>query len=213
MSKTIKNLLLFFLITCAINPLLAQKKAEKKVRQSFELYKTAILNDRGTEAVEYLDSRTIQYYADILVKIRTSDSLSLNGLSLMDKLMVFSIRHRSPKEKILAMDGRGLLIYAIEEGMVGKNSVINNSIGEVEVDGNFAKGQFVSEGQVTPFYFHFYKEDKTWKIDLTSVMSIGGKAFKQMQMDSGLDENEYIFYLLEIITGQKPSKEVWLKIE
>lgn len=83
--------------------------------------------------------------------------MKLNSLGLLDKLMVFTIRHRASKEDILSFDGKRLLIYAIREGMVGKNSVVNNSIGEVEIDGDFAKGQFMTSGQKTPYYFHFYK--------------------------------------------------------
>ena len=209
----IKNLTLLLLFALTLNSCTAQKKEEKQVRKSFENYKSAILNDKGEEAVKFVDSRTIKYYSDILVKIKGADSVEVNSLGLMDKIMVFSIRHRATPAEILSLDGKGLLVFAIKKGMVGKNSVANNTIGDIEVDGTFAKGQFIFNGEKAPFYFHFYKEDEIWKIDLTSVFYIGTAAFRKMQEDSGLDENEFLFSLLERLTGRKPGSEIWKKIE
>lgn len=213
MKNMIKNFYFLLIFAFLLNSCSASKKEEELVRKSFENYKTAILNNKGEEAVQYLDSRTTKYFSDILTKTKNADSTEVDNLDLMDKLMVFSIRHRATKSEILSFDGKSLLIYAINEGMVGKNSVANNTVGEVAIDGNFAKGQFIANGQKTPFYFHFYKEDDKWKLDLTSIFSIGTDTFKKMQKESGLNENEYLFSLLEMITGRKPGNEIWDQIE
>jgi hypothetical protein len=213
MKNMIKNFSLLLIFAFVMNSCSAQKKEEKLIRNSFENYKSAILNDKGEEAVQYVDSRTITYYSEILKKTKNADSIEVNNLGLMDKLMVFSIRHRATKSEILSFDSKGLLVYAIKEGMVGKNSVANNTIGDVKIDGTFAKGQFIANGQKAPFYFHFYKEEDKWKIDLTSIFTIGTAAFKKMQEESGLNENEYLLSLLEMLTGRKPDNEIWKNIE
>ena len=189
-----------------------QKSEEKLVRKSFDNYKTSILNDKGDEAVKYVDSRTIKYYDDILELVKTADSAKIETLSILDKLMVFSVRHRTSKDDILSFDGKSLLVYAIKSGMVGKNSVVNAAIGDVTIDNEFAKGQFMANGQKAPFYLHFYKEDGQWKSDLTSLFPISTMAFKKMADDSGEDQNEYLFSLLEMITGKKPGAEIWKPI-
>ena len=134
--------LLFLLLLLPGMALSAQKSEEKQVCKSFDAYKKAILNDRGEEAVKYVDSRTVKYYDDMARLVKNADSASVAGLSLMDRLMVFSIRHRATQEEIPGFDGRKLLVYAIQNGMVGKNSVAGNEIGEVTIQGDFAKGQF-----------------------------------------------------------------------
>ncbi|HOX83192.1 MAG TPA: hypothetical protein PLJ60_19740 [Chryseolinea sp.] len=187
----------------------AQKSEEKLVRKSFDSYKSAILNDKGEEAVKYVDSRTIKYYSDILELVKTADSTEVETLSILDKLMVFSIRHRTPREDVLSFDGEALLVYAIKNGMVGKNSVANNSIGDVTIDNSFAKGQFIANGNKAPLYFHFYKESEQWKIDLTSLFPISTTAFKKMADESGKNENEFLFSVLEIITNKKPGSQIW----
>lgn len=211
--KPIKTLTLLIMLALLANPAAAQKKQEKKVRKCFEAYKTAILEDRGIDAVNYVDSRTIAYYADMLEKTKNADSAEVNAMNILDKLMVFSMRHRATKDQILSFDGKSTLVYAINEGMVGKESVATASIGEVVVNGNFASGIFVNNGQATPFAYHFYKENKAWKIDLTSIFDIGAMAFQNVQSESGLEENEFLFMVLEMITGTKPGPEIWETIE
>jgi len=211
MTTSIKSIGITFLITLG-NIAYGQKSEEKLVKKSFDNYKSAILNDKGEEAVKFVDSRTIKYYSDILELVKTADSAKVETISILDKLMVFSIRHRTAKEDVLNFDGESLLVYAINSGMVGKNSVANNSIGEVKIEGNYAKGQYISNGQKAPFYFDFYKEDKQWKIDLTSLFPISTKAFKKMADDSGQNQNDYLFSLLEMITGNKPDIEIWKPI-
>jgi len=211
MTTSIKSIGITLLITLG-NIAYGQKSEEKLVKKSFDNYKSAILNDKGEEAVKFVDSRTIKYYSDILELVKTADSAKVETISILDKLMVFSIRHRTAKEDVLNFDGESLLVYAINSGMVGKNSVANNSIGEVKIEGNYAKGQFISNGQKAPFYFDFYKEDKQWKIDLTSLFPISTKAFKKMADDSGQNQNDYLFSLLEMITGNKPDIEIWKPI-
>jgi hypothetical protein len=191
----------------------AQKSEEKLVKTSFDNYKSAILNDKGEEAVKYVDSRTVKYYGDILDLVKTADSTQIESLSILDKLMVFSVRHRASKEDILRFDATSLIVYAIKSGMVGKNSVSNNAVGEVSIDNNFAKAQFLSRGKLTPYFFHFYKEEGLWKIDLTSLFPISTKAFQKMADDSGQEENEYLFYLLETLTGRQPGKEIWNPVQ
>lgn len=187
----------------------AQDDEEKVVRDAFDGYKSNILNDKGKEAAKYVDSRTIAYYNDIAQKCRTADSASVRALNIMDKLMVFSIRHRAEASDIKSFDGTGLLVYAINSGMVGKSSVVNNSIGEVTIEKDFAKGQLVVSGTETPIYFHFYQEGGDWKVDLTSIFEMSTMAFDQMVKGSGQDENEFLFSVLEQLTGRAPDNGIW----
>lgn len=112
---------------------------ENLVKEAFNNYKSSILNDKGEDVVNYVDTNTIKYYEKILELAKNADHKEIASLSLLDKLMVILIRHRISKEDIFSFDGRGLLIYAIENGMVGKDSVVNNSIGGISVNQNFAK--------------------------------------------------------------------------
>lgn len=199
-------LLLFLLPTLTT----AQQTEELKVKKTFDAYKSAILNDKGEEAVEQVDTKTITYYGNILEKVKTADSLQIDKLSLMDKLIVLVIRHRIPKEEIMTTNGKQLLVTAIKMGMVGKSSVINNEVGVVKVNGNFASGELLVRGQKTPLAFEFHKESGAWKLDLTALFPAGEAAFHQMVKQSGEPENEYLLSLIELTTSKEPEAEVWV---
>ncbi len=206
--------ILAMLLSCFSAALVyGQKSEEKRVRAAFENYKTAILNDKGEEAAKHVDSRTLQYYADMLKLVKTADSLKVASLSMLDRLMVFSIRHRTPRAQILSYDGRQLFIYAVQEGMVGKESVQRNAVGKVSIEGNFAKGQFIANGNETPFFFHFYKENKKWKLDLTSLFPLSEAAFQQMAKENETPENEFIFLILSMVSNKTPQNTLWQPIK
>jgi len=185
-----------------------QESEEKLVRKSFENYKFAILNDKGDEAVKYVDSRTIKYYSDILDLVKTADSSKVESLSILDKLMVLVVRHRTSREEIFKFDGKSLFVYAIKNRMVGI-SVASNTIGDVTIDQNFAKGELITKGEKTPYFFHFYKEEKIWKIDLTSLFPVAIMAFNKIADESGQAQNDFLLSLLEMTTGIKPGPEIW----
>ena len=208
-----RSALVFTFLFTLIVSLSGQTGEEDLVRTAFDSYKTSILNDKGEKAVDFVDSRTIRYYGDMLDLAINADSMKIEKLSVLDKIMVFSIRHRTTKEDILSFDGKKLLVYSIKSGMVGKNSVMNNSIGEVAIDGDFATGQLVVNKQTSPISFHFYKEGGQWKLDLTSLLPASAPALKQMVEDSGQNEDEFIFTILEMITGRKPGPEIWQPVK
>ncbi|MCK5853543.1 hypothetical protein KAH27_10990 [bacterium] len=186
-----------------------QVNQEDLVRKTYNGYKTAILNDRGNEAVKFLDKRTIKYYADILETVKTADSAAVRSLNIIDRLMVLIIRHKAPHDEILKFDGKSLLVYAIKEGMIAKNSVAENTISDIVIVNKFAKADFISKGQKSELYFHFYKEDGLWKLNLTSNFPIIAVAFNKIIEDSGREENEFLLMLVEVTSGKKPGNEIW----
>jgi hypothetical protein len=207
-----KKLLLTLFIGLFFIQVNAQEKAKKAVRNCFTNYKEAILNDKGQEAVEHLSVKTINYYNNILDLSLHADSNKMEELRLMDKFMVLALRHRTPIDKLRSFDGRKTLIFAIEKGMIGKNSVARNEIGEVSIDKNKAEAQAIINNQPTPIQFVFYKENDDWKLDLTSIFSISSKGFEQLIKSQDKSENEYLLYLLELTTSIKVSNDIWKPI-
>jgi hypothetical protein len=97
--------------------------------------------------------------------------------------------------------------------MVGKDAVIGVEIGEVLIDKNFARAQPIANNQKAPFYFHFYKEDGNWKMDLSALMSTASGALKQMVEKSGRSENEFILEILKYLEPEGPKNNVWKSIK
>ena len=209
MMKRIITLLVLILLT--VN---TYSQSEKEyILTSFEAYKNAILTDQGEVASSFVDSRTMNYYSTILKKIKIADSLEVDSMGIIDKLTLLTMRRTVPSSELLDFDGKDLFIYAIDNGMVGKNNIVNAKLGNVTRNGDFAKAEFIVNGQKTPFFFHFYKEDNQWKIDITHLFSLGTVSLKKMIEDSGKTENDFILIILEALTGKKTSSSIWEPIK
>lgn len=186
-----------------------QNTEEALVKACFEGYKQAILTDKGTEAAGMVDSRTMQYYSHLLEMIKTADSAEMRAASLVDRFSVFCVRLKMTREDILQLDGRKLLIYAINSGMVGKNGVVNSTVGTVTVSEDFAKGVCVVDGTPSPLYFHFYKEDHTWKFNITALLPLANDALRNIMDEQGVSEDDLLSRLLQLLTGKKPDGHEW----
>lgn len=209
--KTLLGTVFFFLFIQFFT--FCQQQDDSLVVKAFTQYKQAILNDQGEKAVDYVDTKTIQYYSKVLDWVKNADSASVEKFNILDKLMVLSVRHRTSREDIHKFDGKELLVYAIKSGMVGKSSVMTISIGEVKINGNSAKGQIVSNGQKSPYNFEFNLENNQWKVDLTSIFDISAPAFKRLIQIGGDSENDYLMSVLEMVSNKKPDSSIWKPIK
>ncbi len=207
--------IIFYFVLAFFTPTvsLAQVSEKDQVKKTFDHYKSAILNDEAEAALKTIDLKTRNYYTDILKTVKTADSTQIASRSLVDKITVLGIRARANKEEILKMQGTDAFLFAIRNGMVGKNSVSNNSVGEITIDKNFAKGELVVQGNKTPVFFHFYKEEDGWKLNLTELFALSNMALKNMLKDSELPEDQAILQLVGVAAGKELTTEIFKPLE
>lgn len=179
------------------------------VRAAFAGYKQAILDQDGVTALGWVDAKTLAYYGRMRELALHAERDAVARLSTMDKLMVFTVRHRIVREAVEAMDGAGLFVHAVEQGWIGKRSVVGNEIGEVAIAGTTATGTHVTGGRTSGLKWVFTKEGGRWKIDLTSNMALGDQALKAAIGMSGMGEDEFLFSMLESVSGRKVESGVW----
>jgi hypothetical protein len=205
--KSNLTILFFFILT---NLLVAQENEVGLIRKNFDSYKTFLCNGNGGEAANLVDSHTIKYYGDIIELVKNADSLKVESLSILDKIMVLIVRQRVSKENILNFDGKALLIHAINNGMIDKNGAGSLTIGDVTVNNNSAKGQLIFNGTGTPYFLNFYKENGQWKYDLTSSFPIFIPALQKLVTEFG--ERGSIDLMLSAVKGNKQCQNVWIPI-
>ena len=208
-----KKYLFTLLFASSIAISFAQESEEQTIIAAFDAYKQAVLDGDGVETVAWVAHNTIAYYGDMLELALEADSLQVDSLPLLDKMMVLTVRHRTPKEDLLSFDGEKMIIYAVKAGMLSKNSVATHSIGNVTVEGEQAKGELFIAEQPSTIFMDFYKESDRWKVDLTSLFDISTMVFKKMVEDSGQPENEVILSALGMVSDTRPGPEIWQPIK
>jgi len=179
------------------------------VRDCFAAYRAAILNQRGSEAVEKVNQATIDYYERVRGLALSAPEQEARSLPLYDRMMVLLMRHRVPPDLLRGMNGRELLAYGVNRGWIGKEDVMESDIGTVRVSGNQATAQFIKAGKPTPLKYSFTKEGGQWRIDLTALGPVVNQSLKMLVEQQGVSEDEFLLDILEAVSGTKPSPQIW----
>ena len=204
---TIKSNLMILMTILLLNSCGNNEKA--LVEKCFSSYKTSILNEKGSEAVNFVTQGTIDQYSEFIDWCKHYDKAQIEGLSLMNRFMVILIKHRAPKEKILSSDGKELFIYAVNQGWVGKDGVMKADIADVSITADRATAGLLVNGVKAPFSYHFIKEGGEWRLNLVKVMQDSNVLIKKMLKLQNMSENEFIFTSAESVSGKKVQDSVW----
>ncbi|HPF39852.1 MAG TPA: hypothetical protein P5081_21410 [Phycisphaerae bacterium] len=179
------------------------------VRECFAAYRKAVLDADGKASADLVTTSTLDVYQKYMDHAMTSDRKTVEALPLTDRLVVLSIRHRIPTEDARKMNGRRLFEYGVENGWIGKSSVIGTKVRTVEVADGHASAAMMVNGREAPFRFRFELEDGQWRFDLTSIMTFADTAFKAAAQQSGQEENEFLNTMLEGVSRKPVADSVW----
>lgn len=212
MKRTIKTLVIVALIFTSHPVLRAQgaQAEEELVRRAFLAYKGAILQKQGQSAVSLVNRDTLGYYARMKALALEGEEKEVRRLTPISKIIVLSLRHRVPTSDLRLMTPEEVFTYAVNQGWIGKNSVLDSDIGRLQVFGNDASADYVKGGKPTPLKYRFTKEDGKWKIDLTALMPMADQAMSMLIKQGGLDEDAFLVSLIESVSGKKVSPSIWL---
>ena len=156
-----------------------------------------------------VDSSTIKFYSTLLDKAEHLDSLQLEKESITTKFEVFKIRLMIMPMKAYGINGRRLLTMLISHGISGNGNIKIYTVGHITIMNDSAEAEKLSNNKRTPFIYLFSKENDFWKIRMTSSNATTDIAFKQLAIDKGFTDNDYIYKLLEEIFRKKPSNDIW----
>jgi hypothetical protein len=203
-----KKILLLFLTVFFIKCSYGQNEKDL-VRQTYENYKSSILENRGADASELVSVRTLEYYDNMILHAISSDSITIANLPFYDAFSVLVMRHYLLKEELLKMDSKTFFIYIIENDFFEKEKIIDTKVGDVKINRNFALGKMILKDQELPLFLNFYKENDLWKFDLVSQIKTSTSYFTDYFKSSELTVNEFINEALFRLNGKEPSPSIW----
>jgi len=179
------------------------------IRECFDQYKQAILNQKGEEAVHRVDSSTLRYYALMKDAALNAKEQEVRNMTIVDKLNVLGFRHRIGIGQLQRLSEQELFVFLVDQGWIGREGVADGGLGQISISGNTAEGEFLSRGQKTPLKFSFVKEDGMWRLDLTAQLPMVSQGMKAAISKLGVTEDEFIANMLEIISGKPVTKDIW----
>jgi hypothetical protein len=179
------------------------------VRQVFEGYKQAVLSENGEAAASFLSQETIDYYGDMQQLAVCASPQEVRRQSMGNRMQVLLLRWRVPPELLPQMSERELVAYAVNQGWIGKSSVVTMNISDVTVSDSVGVAQVIQNDQPSRIKFRFIKQSGAWKFDLMPLLQVFNVTFKELATQSGIEENNFIFRMLESLSGKQPTEQIW----
>jgi hypothetical protein len=215
LSDGLADRMLRSLMTAAVVLVAPCAIAEEKddVVAAFKGYKEAILAQKGEEAAGWVTKGTIDEYQRYVDWALEADRKTVEGLSMINRVQVLTMRHRVPAEQLRKATGKSIFIHAVKEDWIGKDGVIRTELGdEITVAGEKATVPVLIGGEPAPLKFQFRKEEGKWRFDLVELMAATGPAFEAAAKQAGMEENELILKVLEKVSGKKPEDSIWTPV-
>lgn len=185
----------------------------ESVGRCFQDYRSAILDRRGEAAAGLVTTQTIGEYERYVGWALSADRATLESLSLINRFQVFLLRQRIPVETLKRLDGRSAFVYAVDRDWIGKDSVVRTTLGTVTVAGNRASAEVLVGGQRAPHRFQFSKENGSWRFDLVQLLPSTDQALKTVARQRGMSEDEFIFSLIESVSGRRVEPTIWVPVQ
>lgn len=175
----------------------------------FQGYKKAVLAEDGKSAYNYLDTNTKNYYAEMLSEARNCKAWDLDDKSVLDQLMIVTLRQRLTKENLNTFDSKQLIIWAVNNGMIGKKSVAEIEIKNIIQDGTQAYARLYIKGLHHPLMMQYFnKEDQQWKIDLTSIFYFTERRLLKLSSKYKY-RRQFIYDIVGTRTAEPVNPRIW----
>ena len=195
----------FFFISCNQ---IDENEEILQIQETFNKYKTALLNNNGQEAIKYLNTQTLEYYSTLLSNIIFKSKREIEQLPLFDQYSIYFIKAYIGKGKILSFqnDEANLYIFLINSGLIDIVSLEKQSIENIKIDNYLAKANILINGSQTSMKYYFSKEDGQWKIDASPLLSIIKDEFSKKinNFKDTIDDSKKANIIVEFIKYQNP---------
>lgn len=180
----------------------------KAVRSVFEDYRVQVGAENGSAVPALVSPSTIAHYDAVVRAARAAGPAEIAELRMMDRLMVARMRVEEPPG-FATMDGAGLLVYAVNEGMIDATALQGNALGEVLVEGDRAYAEMLVDDEPTGVDWEFVRGEPGWTFDLAAGFPLINETLSQVAAEGGMTEDEFIFEAIELVTGRPVDASVY----
>ena len=140
-------------------------------RAAFETMDAALDASDGETAVQHIADETFQYFDGIIRLALSGSAEEIKALPPNRKYDVIIMRNRCTAKELRAMDGRGWIVHATNQGWYaaapGEESEWR--VGRITAAHGAARGEIIMAGERTGEDWLFYNIDGVWKVDWRNV--------------------------------------------
>ena len=179
------------------------------VRETFERYRRALVEEDGDAAAGLVSTNTLEAYQRFRDLALTGSAAAVNEVSMVERMQVLLLRHRIEADALESMSGRDAFTHAVDQAWVGSGGIDRLQVHRVSVRGDQATANVGMGRAPSPDLFHFRKEDGAWRFDLMPSLSSAEGALEQMAAARGVEENEFLLGMIGAMSGEPATEALF----
>lgn len=179
------------------------------VRDAFEGYRRALIEEDGEAAAARVSAGTLEAYQRFRDLALTGDRDALEELSMVHRMQVLLFRHRIDADALEAMDGRAAFAHAVDQAWVGAGGIERLEVHHVSVRGDQATANVGVGPAPSPDLFRFRREDGDWRFDLMPTLGAAEGALRQMAAARGVEANEFLLGMIGSMSGEPATEALF----
>lgn len=187
-------------------------EAGNAVRSVFTAYRTAILEGKGVDAADLLSQSTLDYFDEMRLLALDGDAEAVQSNALVDQMQIMLFRLRVPVKTLETLSAKGLIAYSIEQGWIGKTSVLKVTPGKVQSQNDGALLHVRVDGKDAGPAFRFYRESAGWRLDLVPTLKATDGILRSAALREGVSHKEYILAVMSIALEKEVGSEAWVPL-
>lgn len=185
-----------------VNP----EAAIAEIRETFSAYTQAVVDQNGKAAVALIAADTLDYYDDMRSLAATGGPKEISQQSFVNRFLITRARVSIGPNRLQKLDGAELFKYGIDKGWTNPQGAAQQELGEITINGDTALAEVTGGG---PSAYDFHLESGEWKLDVIAILKSLNVVLKQQVAASNQGEDEYLFALVESLTGRRVTRDVW----
>ena len=175
------------------------------IRASFTRLRTAALAHDGAAAAREADDNTVRRYDEL--RSAALSAPDLHNLPLLDQIAILGFRESLSPDQLSAMDGRGLLAYAIGKEWVRPIPKLGSFL-HAKVSGDQAEVLVSVKGAPDPTPIFYRRGKQGWRLDLSAQDRVLGAGLEIMR-SAGETDAALVKRLVEQATGRPLTEAAW----
>ena len=153
---------------------------QRDVKSVWAAYRKAMVGIDGATAASLLSANTVAYYEKIRKLALYAPHRRLKSHSILDRLLVYQIRHFHGAAKVSSMTARQVIAWTIDAGLSSSGDMRTLDIGVPRVTGGVAIAPVLHNGRRVTRRFRFVREAGNWRFDLMPLVEQGAVAAERM---------------------------------
>lgn len=162
---------------------------------------------RGEEAAALMAPESFDYYERLRRIALDGAAREVHALPAVEQAEVLSMRNRMDRAQLDALDGRGWVVHAVNQGWWRDEE--SWDVGRVRVRGNSASGTAFIDGEETILTIHFVRVGDRWTVDQRQVDPEWESAIADAAAAEDKSVPEILVQWEEEETGRPVRKDIW----